>query len=104
MKHTIRHISVSVRGAIGLPDSELKSWIGNIRDDDTGETIWSVRELRLCLAEMLAEGCEYIRNTECDNFDPLVGCLGHPVMQTRGSEVIEYERCENRGRCDDGEL
>ena len=77
-----RHISMSVRGAIGLPDSELKTWIGNVYDDETGEPLRSVREIRLALAEALAEGSEYIRNQECDNFDPKIGCLGHPVEDT----------------------
>ena len=81
MGKTRRHISISIRGAIGLPDSELKTWIGNLYDDKTGEPVRSVREIRLALAEALAEGCEYIRNQECDNFDPERGCLGHPVEE-----------------------
>lgn len=72
------HVSMSVRGAIGLPDSELKCWVGNFHYDDNGEPLKNVREIRLALAEALAEGYEYIRNTECDNFDPKRGCLGHP--------------------------
>lgn len=81
MGKTRRHISISIRGAIGLPDSELKTWIGNLYDDETGEPLRSVREIRLSLAEALAEGCEYIRNQECDNLDPKRGCLGHPVEE-----------------------
>lgn len=81
MGKTRRHISISIRGAIGLPDSELKTWIGNLYDDETGDPVRSVREIRLSLAEELAEGFEYIRNQECDNFDPKRGCLGHPVEE-----------------------
>lgn len=77
------HVSMSVRGAIGLPDSELKSWVGCFRYDDTGEPLKNVREIRLALAEALAEGYEYIKNTECDNFDPKCGCLGHPKREDK---------------------
>lgn len=73
-----RHVSISIRGAIGLPDSELKTWIGCLFNHETGEPLNNVREIRLALAEALADGQEFIRNCECDNFDPRKGCLGHP--------------------------
>lgn len=64
-----------------MPDSELEKWVGCINDDKTGKPVQSVREIRIALAEMLAEGCEYIRNSECDNFNPKAGCLGHPAQE-----------------------
>lgn len=81
MTRTIRHISMSIRGAMALPDSELEKWVGYIYDDKTGKPVHSVREIRFSMAELLADGCEYIRNSECDNFDPKIGCLGHPVKE-----------------------
>lgn len=74
----MKHVSMSVRGAIGLPDSELKSWVGSFYDDESGKPLRNVREIRLALAEALAEGHEYIKSQGCDNFDPKIGCLGHP--------------------------
>ena len=71
------HVSVSVAGAIELPDKELISWIGNVYGDD-GKPLETVREIRRRLAEEYALGHKYIRQSGCDNFDPEIGCLGHP--------------------------
>lgn len=44
------HVSISVAGAIELPDKELISWIGNVYGDD-GKPLETVREIRRRLAE-----------------------------------------------------
>lgn len=66
------HVSISVAGAIELPDKELKSWIGNVYGDD-GKPLETVREIRRRLAEEYALGHKYIRDSGCDNFDPEIG-------------------------------
>lgn len=75
------HVSISVAGAIELPDEELKSWIGLVYSD--GKPLRTVRDIRRKLAEECAAGNEYIRQQGCDNFDPHKGCLGHPKTEGR---------------------
>ena len=53
------HVSISVAGAIELPDEELKSWIGLVYSD--GKPLRTVRDIRRKLAEECAAGNEYIR-------------------------------------------
>lgn len=77
----MKHTSINIRGAIALPDSELQSWIGKMYDSG-GKAITNVREIRLALAEELAEGHIYIRSMGCDNFNPCRGCLGHEGERT----------------------
>lgn len=83
---TMFHVSISVAGAIELPDTELKSWIGNVYDDE-GRALNTVREIRRHLAEEYAAGNLFIRQQGCDHFDPKKGCLGHPRKQ-EGQESL----------------
>lgn len=69
------HISLSVRGALAQSDKDLRSFVGNLTID--GRPARTVQEVRIILADALAEGMEYIPSDGCDNFDPKKGCLGH---------------------------
>lgn len=64
------HMCLSVRGAITMPDRDLKGWI---RDDD-GKLL-SPGDARNALMDELAKGREVIPMGEaCEGFDYVTGC------------------------------
>ena len=71
-----RHMSVSIKGLLAQTDEELEYWIQYTKDEN-GNRPGSVGEFRKALQEELAAGNRLIRVPECDNFDPVKGCLGH---------------------------
>lgn len=69
------HMSISVRGVLQWPKSQLK---GMFRHEN-GKLL-TPDEAREYLMDQLADGYECIPfGTECDNFDKKEGCLGHAV-------------------------
>lgn len=79
---TLRHIRISVRGALRRTDAQLKrEWKGDIITD-TGEVVKVVKtgaEIREFFLDQLSQGREYLPLGECDGFDYKTGCPGHPV-------------------------
>jgi hypothetical protein len=76
---TTVHVSLSVRDALHWRDSQLKHLF------KVGRNFASPAEARDLLLDQLSDGAEFIRiGNECDNFDPKVGCLGHPLIEEPG--------------------
>lgn len=73
------HVCMSVKGALSQSDRDLKPWVGCI--EHNGVKCRTVHEARQFLIDALGEGWEYLPPTECDNFDPKKGCLGHPCEE-----------------------
>lgn len=72
----ILHISTSIEGLLNLSDRHLKNMLWSITDEN-GNHPKSVQEFRQYLSEELAQGHRLLPSPECDNFDPVIGCLGH---------------------------
>ncbi len=81
MSATKFHMCQSVRGAIRNWNArkwdEACSWIKK----DDGTHCRCGEELEHIFHELLARGIEKIPCGECDNFDPIEGCRGHPVAE-----------------------
>lgn len=72
-KGTTLHVSLSVRGALGWPDSKL---YGLFRDETTGLYVLPA-EARELLMDELARGVEMLPLGQCEGHDPKTGCPGH---------------------------
>ena len=71
-----RHISTSIDGLLALSDKDLSNLIVySIRDNEGNMPTLS--EFKKYLNEEKAKGHRLLPSPECDNFDPLKGCLGH---------------------------
>ena len=73
------HISTSIKGLLSLKDSELEGVLSCIESDDGNDMPLTVAEFREKLQTELDNGVLLIRAKGCDNFDPVEGCLGHPI-------------------------
>ena len=69
------HVSTSIDGLLSLNDRDLSNML-NIVQDENGEHP-TLEEFRKYLNEEKAKGHRYLPSPECDNFDPVKGCLGH---------------------------
>lgn len=67
------HLCMSVRGALRKPKKQLKG----IMFDDNGRPM-SADEVIETLMDELSKGHEVLPIGECDNFDYIHGCKGHP--------------------------
>jgi len=71
-----RHISTSIDGLLALSDKNLEDLItASVRDDDGNIPMLS--EFKKYLNEEKTKGHRLLPAPECDNFDPVEGCLGH---------------------------
>lgn len=68
----IRHMSASVDGMLAW-----KKKLHHILQDDNGRLL-NDAEARAYLLECQAKGIKKIPCGDCDNFDPIKGCMGHP--------------------------
>lgn len=73
----MRHISTSIEGLLNLKDRDLAAMLFSVTDEN-GNHPESVQEFRKALSEELAAGHRLLPSPKCDNFDPVIGCLGHP--------------------------
>ena len=73
------HLSLDVRGALMQSDRDLTPLAKSTTVE--GRRLRTGKEMRAFLLDCLAEGYEYLPMTECDNFDPKKGCLGHPITE-----------------------
>lgn len=76
------HLCLSVRGALTQSDRDLTPLAKSTTVE--GRRLRTGKEMRAFLLDCLAEGYEYLPMTECDNFDPKKGCLGHPITEEAG--------------------
>ena len=71
------HISTSIEGLLNLSDRHLKNMLWSVTNEN-GKHPKSVQDFRKYLSEELTKGHKCLPSPECDNFDPVKGCLGHP--------------------------
>lgn len=69
----IRHMKASIEGLLNLPARGL----GKLLEMDGSEA-------RKKLKEKLKAGEKYIPCGDCDGFDPVHGCPGHPTVNGKG--------------------
>lgn len=72
----IRHISTSIDGLLEMSDSQLKKMCNCVKDAEGNHP--TLYEFKKYLMDEKAQGHRLIRSDNCDNFDPVRGCLGHP--------------------------
>lgn len=70
-----RHISTSIDGLLSLRDSELKRMLQSVQDENGHHP--TLEEFKKYLNEEKGKGHRLLPSQECDNFDPVEGCLGH---------------------------
>lgn len=71
----LRHMSTSIDGLLSLSDKDLTTWLDYIQDDEGKHP--TLTELRKYLNDEKSKGHRLLPSPECDNFDPVKGCLGH---------------------------
>ncbi len=71
----IRHISLSVRGALAQSAAELKRLAPCITVD--GKKLKTAKEVQDFLLDEISQGHEFLPMTDCDNHDWKKGCMGH---------------------------
>lgn len=71
----IRHISTSIDGLLELSDYRLRKILDSVTDDQGKHP--KLGEFKKWLRNEKAQGHKFIPVPECDNFDPVKGCLGH---------------------------
>lgn len=71
----LRHMSTSIDGLLSMSDKDLTTWLDYIQDEEGKHP--TLTELRKYLNEEKAKGHRLLPSPECDNFDPVKGCLGH---------------------------
>lgn len=76
--HRRLHVSTSIDGLLTLSDRNLEKLISASVRDDEGN-IPTLSEFKKYLNEEKAKGHRLIKDPECDNFDPVKGCLGHEI-------------------------
>ena len=69
------HLSTSIDGLLALRDSELERMLQSVQDENGQHP--TLEEFKKHLNEEKAKGHRLIPSPECDNFDPVKGCLGH---------------------------
>jgi hypothetical protein len=70
------HMHVSVNGAL-----KNKAFVGF---SDAAGNIMTKKQAEAHLTIMQMKGIKYVRDGDCDNFDPNEGCLGHPIDTEAG--------------------
>ena len=70
------HISTSIDGLLMMSNRELKRILLSVRDENGN--IPTFEEFIDYLKKAQSMGHKLLPAPECDNFDPVRGCLGHP--------------------------
>lgn len=70
-----RHISTSIDGLLALHDFELQQMLKSVTDEEGNHP--TLDEFKQWLMLEKAKGHRLVRSPNCDNFDPIEGCLGH---------------------------
>ena len=71
----IRHISTSIDGLLTMHDFELQQMLKSVTDEEGNHP--TLDEFKQWLMLEKAKGHRRGRSPNCDNFDPMKGCLGH---------------------------
>ena len=71
----IRHLSTSIDALLELSDYRLRRILCSVTDDQGKHP--KLGEFKKWLRNEKALGHKLIPSPECDNFDPVNGCLGH---------------------------
>ncbi len=89
------HVSLSVRGALGMSREEKRRFMGGVRVD--GRPVRTIEELDKAMRQLLEEGTECLQmSDECQTHDPKLGCQcmkkpGHsPVTLTIMDESAPF--------------
>ena len=69
------HISTSIDGLLALSDRELTRMLRSVQDENGYHP--TLEEFKNYLNKEKAKGHKLLPSPECDNFDPVIGCLGH---------------------------
>ena len=82
------HISTSIDGLLSLSDRDLQRLLSSVSDEEGNHP--TLEEFKKYLNEEKAKGHRLLPVPECDNFDPIQGCLGHPSV-----EYVPSGGCDN---------
>ena len=77
----IRHMSVSIEGLLAMSDAKMKRILNSVKDDEGNQP--TLEEFKKYLTHEWAIGHRLLPVPECDNFDPVKGCLGHDKQKGR---------------------
>ena len=69
------HMSVSIEGLLAMNDARMKRMLNSVKDENGRQP--TLREFRQYLNQEWSNGHRLLPVPECDNFDPVKGCLGH---------------------------
>lgn len=69
------HLSASIDGLIALGKPKLSRMLSSIKDENGNNP--TVEEFMDYLTREKALGHKLIASERCDNFDPVLGCMGH---------------------------
>ena len=69
------HISTSIEGLLSMSDAKMKRMLNCVKDENGNQP--TLEEFRKYLRHELSIGHRLLPVPECDNFDPVNGCLGH---------------------------
>ena len=68
-------MSVSIEGLLAMSDAKMKRILNSVKDDEGNQP--TLEEFKKYLNHEWAIGHRLLPVPECDNFDPVKGCLGH---------------------------
>ena len=77
----IWHMSVSVEGLLAMSDARMKRMLNSVKDDEGNQP--TLEEFKKYLNYEWSIGHRLLPVPECDNFDPVKGCLGHDKQEGR---------------------
>ena len=77
----IRNMSVSIEGLLAMSDARIKRILNSVKDDEGNQP--TLEEFKKYLNHEWAIGHRLLPVPECDNFDPVKGCLGHEKQKGR---------------------
>ena len=77
MKET-RHMCIDIRGFLNFYRNKSMAYL--MTDEKTGRYLTS-KQAREYLEDCLANGWRVLPLGDCDNFDHMTGCKGHPVKE-----------------------
>lgn len=85
----LRHMSVSIEGLLAMSDARMKRMLNSVKDENGNQP--TLQEFRKYLNKEWSIGHRLLPVPECDNFDPVLGCLGHPPVEYKPSGGGEHE-------------
>lgn len=71
----VRHMSTSIEGLLAMSDARMKRMLNSVKDENGNQP--TLEEFKIYLNHEWSIGHKLLPVPECDNFDPVKGCLGH---------------------------